>query len=165
MQNGKWILLICLFTVLLNACRHKSKPISPLIELVNKKVEAMNRHDSNAIAALYADSALIQSPNFDKTEIGPKGAKLVYHRYFITSPDMVYNISRILTGDSSVTVEYTFSGTMKHLENGGPEYMLNKYYSIKSCSVLEIRNGKIIADISYFDQVAFLRQVGFFDKH
>jgi len=39
------------------------------------------------------------------------------------------------------------------------------YYSVKSCTVLEIRNGKIIADISYFDQVAFLRQVGFFDKH
>lgn len=165
MQKEKWILLICLFAVLLNACKEKTKPVSPLIELVNKKFEAMNRHDTNAIAALYADSALIQSPNFDKTEIGLKGAKAVYHRYFITSPDMVYTISRILPGDSSITVEYTFSGTMKHLENGGPDYMLNKYYSLKCCTVLEIRNGKIVADISYFDQVAFLRQVGFFDKH
>ncbi|MEO7529763.1 MAG: nuclear transport factor 2 family protein [Sediminibacterium sp.] len=124
----------------------------------------MNKHDVVAIARFYADSALIQSPNLEATEFGPKGAKNIYERYFTTSPDMAYTITRILPGDSSVTIEYTFAGTMQHLESTAPTYMLNKYYSIKSCTVLEIRNGKIVADISYFDQVAFLRQVGFFDK-
>ncbi len=149
----------------LYACKHKAKPISPLIDLVNKRFDAMNRHDTNAIAKFYDDSALIQSPNMQKTEIGPKGICGVYGRYFTTSPDMAYTISRILPGDSSVTVEYTFAGTMRHLENSVPSYMLGKYYSLKSCTILEIHNGKIIADITYFDQVAFLRQVGFFDQH
>jgi len=158
-------LFICLLIVALYSCKKHAKPISPLIDMVNKKFDAMNRHDTNAIAKLYDDSALIQSPNFEKTEIGPKGARAAFGRYFITSPDMMYTISRILTGDSSVTVEYTFAGTMRHLENSVPSYMLGKYYSLKSCTVLEIHNGRIIADITYFDQVAFLRQVGFFDQH
>lgn len=165
MKKENYLLSICLLLLIFSACKQKAKPVSPLIDLVNKKFEAMNRHDTNAIAKLYDDSALIQSPNMERTEMGPKGILGVYGRYFTTSPDMVYTISRILPGESSVTVEYTFAGTMKHLENSVPSYMLGKYYSIKSCTVLEVRNGKIIADVSYFDQVAFLRQVGFFDQH
>jgi steroid delta-isomerase-like uncharacterized protein len=164
-MKKEYFLFIILFVVVMYGCKKHAKPISPLIDLVNRKFEAMNRHDTDAIAKLYDENAVIQSPNMEKTETGPKGARGVYHRYFITSPDMVYNISRLLHGDSSVTVEYTFSGTMQHLENDVPQYMLGKRYSLKSCTVMEIHNGKIIADITYFDQVAFLRQVGFFDTH
>jgi steroid delta-isomerase-like uncharacterized protein len=165
MKKENYLLFICLLVLSFSACKQKAKPVSPFIDLVNKKFEAMNRHDTNAIAKLYDENALIQSPNMEKTEIGPNGIRAVYRRYFTTSPDMVYTITRVLPGDSSVTVEYTFAGTMKHLEASVPQYMLGKQYSIKSCTILEVHNGKIIADISYFDQVAFLRQVGFFDQH
>jgi steroid delta-isomerase-like uncharacterized protein len=172
MQKQKRLLFIVLAGLILfyalmtqyNKYKREHKPASPLLALVNQKFAAMNKHDISAIAKLYADNAIITSPNMEKAETGQKGISAVFGRYFTTSPDMVYTISRILTGDSSVTVEYTFSGTMKHLEASVPQYMLNKAYSIKCCNVMEIRNGKITADESYFDQVAFLRQVGFFDQ-
>ena len=165
MKTQKLFTGIIIFLLLLYSCKQQVTSTSTLVDMANRKFEAMNQHDSNAIAKLYADSAKIQSPNFDKPETGPAGIRSIYNRYFTSTPDMVYTITRILPGDSSVTVEYTFAGTMQHLEDSGPKYMLGKYYKLKACSVLEIRNGMIVSDVSYFDQVAFLKQVGFFDQH
>lgn len=134
-------------------------------DLVKLRFEAMNKHDLSAIEALYSDSALIESPNLSAPEKGKKGIHSVYSRYFKSSPDLVYTITKILPGDSSVSVEFTSTGTMKYLEDDGPAYMLDKKYSLQNCTILEIRNHKIVRDASYFDQVSFLRQVGFFEQH
>lgn len=157
-QTCSLLLLIACFIV---SCKQPST----LKELVYKRFDAMNKHDLKGIDTLYADSALIESPNFAAPEKGKAGIHSVYNRYFISSPDLVYTITKILTGDSSVTIEFTSTGTIKHLEGGGPAYMLDKKYTLQNCTILEIRNNKILRDVSYFDQVAFLRQVGFFDQH
>ncbi len=133
-------------------------------DLVYQRFNAMNKHDLKAIDTLYSDSAQIESPNLQAPEKGRTGIHSVYSRYFISSPDLHYVITRILPGDSSITVEYTSTGTMKHLEDG-PSYMLDKKYTLKNCTILEIRNNLIVRDVSYFDQVSFLRQVGFFEQH
>ena len=104
-------------------------------DLVKLRFEAMNKHDLSAIEALYSDSALIESPNLSAPEKGKKGIHSVYSRYFKSSPD------------------------------DGHAYMLDKKYSLQNCTILEIRNHKIVRDASYFDQVSFLRQVGFFEQH
>jgi len=50
-------------------------------------------------------------------------------------------------------------------ENGEPDYMEGKKYMLQCCAIFVIKNNKIIKETNYFDQVAYLRQVGFFDKH
>jgi len=136
----------------------------PIVDLVKQRFAAMNRHDTDAIAKLYADGAVIQSPNAEKDVLGPAGIRSVYRRYFLTSPDMKYSITRIIPADSSATVEFTFTGTMQHMEDAGAKYMLGKRYTLKSCVILEVHDQKFVRDVSYFDQVAFLRQVGFFEQ-
>jgi ketosteroid isomerase-like protein len=42
--------------------------------------------------------------------------------------------------------------------------MKGKKYTINYCAIFTIKNGKIVKETDYFDQVAFLRQVGFFDQ-
>jgi steroid delta-isomerase-like uncharacterized protein len=156
-------LLLVVFAGLCFACKKPSP--SKMIDLVHQRFEAMNKHDLKGIDTLYSDSALIESPNLNSPEKGRTGIHSVYSRYFVSSPDLIYTITRIIPGDSSVTVEFTSTGTMQHLEGGGPSYMLGKKYTLKNCAVLDIRNNKIVHETSYFDQVAFLRQVGFFDQH
>ena len=156
-------LLLVLLTGLCMACKNPSS--SNMIELVHHRFDAMNQHDLKGIDTLYSDNAIIESPDLNAPEKGRTGIHAVYSRYFVSSPDLIYTITRIIPADSSVTVEFTSTGTMKHLEGGGPAYMLDKKYTLKNCTVLDIRNNKIVHDISYFDQVAFLRQVGFFDQH
>jgi len=46
-----------------------------------------------------------------------------------------------------------------------PDYMRGKKYSLQNCTRMSIMNGKITWQVSYFDQVAFLKQVGFFEQH
>ncbi|HWA35189.1 MAG TPA: nuclear transport factor 2 family protein [Cyclobacteriaceae bacterium] len=130
------------------------------------KFEAMNSHNLDALGNLYSDSARIQSLGFEPTEIGPAGIKGVYTRYFASTPDLKFEISRITTSDESVFIEYTSSGTMQQspLEAVIPAYMIGKPYTLKNCTRIDVRDGKIVAEMTYFDQLAFLRQMGFFEQ-
>ena len=162
MKTQYYFLLFTACLVSVASCKQTALSNTDLVKL---RFNAMNKHDLSAIEALYSDSALIESPNLSAPEKCKKGIHSMYSRYFKASPDLVYTITRILPGDSSIAVEFTSTGTMKYLEDGGPAYMLDKKYSLHNCTILEIRNHTIVRDASYFDQVSFLRQVGFFEQH
>gem|GEM_PF-6925352 len=38
--------------------------------------------------------------------------------------------------------------------------MIGKKYTLKNCTRIDIKKGKIAHEMTYFDQLAFLRQVG-----
>ncbi len=133
--------------------------------LVTARFEQMNRHDTNAVAALFADTAKISSPNWEGVKTGPAGAREVYRRYFTSSPDIRYTITRITVSDSAAVVEYTCTATLSQPENGTPDYMRGKKYTLLQCTRMNIHDGKITSEATYFDQVSFLRQVGFFEQH
>lgn len=135
------------------------------IQLVTALFDKMNKHDTVAIAGYFSDSAMLESPNWEGQEKGKQGATKVYSRYFKSTPDLQYNITNIVARDDAVVVEYTFAGTFSNPEAGTPEYMRNRKYVLKGSTRFNIVNHLISYSISYFDQVAFLRQVGFFDPH
>ena len=126
---------------------------------------AMNAHDIPKICAAYAATASIESPNFPSAKIGPSGIKEVYSRYFAATPDLHFTLKHLFVNDSTAILEYAFAGTFSNPEPGTPEYMKGKKYSSETCTIFEIRNGMIVRSASYFDQVAFLRQTGFFDHN
>jgi hypothetical protein len=41
--------------------------------------------------------------------------------------------------------------------------MRGKKYTLQGCAVFVLKDNKIVKETDYFDQVAFLRQAGFFD--
>ncbi len=135
-----------------------------LREIVTRRFAYLNHHDISDLSALYDDSAKIVSPNFTGTSTGPAGIRDIYGRYFRSTPDLSYQITRMILADSTAVVEFISKGTLDSLEKGVPAFMKGKSYSLKNCEVLDFRNGKIISDSSYFDQVSFLRQMGYFDR-
>jgi steroid delta-isomerase-like uncharacterized protein len=135
------------------------------MKIVKEKFDLMNKHETAKLAALYADSAVIESPNFDRVEKGVAGVMDAYSRYFKSTPNITYTITRIIPADSVIIVEYTSQGTIDSSATEVPDFMKGKNYTLKNCSILNISNGKISKDVSYFDQVSFLRQMGYFDKH
>ena len=138
---------------------------APNTTLINALFDAMNKHDSAAIAGFFDDSAKLESPNWEGQEKGKQGATTVYSRYFKGTPDLHFTVTNIVASNDAVVVEYTFAGQFSNPEAGTPDYMRNKVYSIKGSTRYNITNHKIIFAVSYFDQVSFLRQVGFFDQH
>jgi steroid delta-isomerase-like uncharacterized protein len=154
-------ILFVLTTVALFQCSENKE--NPLEQIARARVETMNRHDLRALGQLFSDSAKIMSIGFPEIKTGPAGAREVYGRYFNTSPDMKYEITSIVTGENAAVVEYTSVGTMNSPEAGEPDYMRGKKYTLKNCTRMNIENGKIVKEMTYFDQLAFLRQVGFFE--
>jgi steroid delta-isomerase-like uncharacterized protein len=133
--------------------------------LITGHFNALTKHDVKAIAAGYADSAKIYSPNWEGAKTGQAGITETYNRYFASTPDLAYKVDHIINAGDQFVVEYTVSGTLSAPEAGTPDYMKNKKYRLGYCAIFETKNNKIIRETDYFDQLAFLRQVGFFDQH
>jgi steroid delta-isomerase-like uncharacterized protein len=151
---------ILLVSICLVRC---STPENTMEVIARARVATMNKHDLQGLSQLFADSAKVESVGFDVARKGPAGVREAYTRYWNTSPDMTYALTSIVAGDHDVVVEYTSVGTMNSPEKGEPEYMRGKKYTLRNCTRMTIENGKIIREMTYFDQLAFLRQVGFFE--
>ncbi|MBS1918047.1 MAG: ester cyclase [Bacteroidetes bacterium] len=123
----------------------------------------VNKQDTISLTALYSFNAQIVSPNWEGPKTGAAEITHVYARYFSSTPDLAHTITNIIATDTAVIIEYVFSGTLKNPEANTPEYMRGKKYSLSACTIMSVRDGKIIKQQTYFDQVAFLRQVGFFE--
>lgn len=156
------IKIACVFTVaiLLIGCSRRDA----IKELVDAKFDAMNRHDVDALARLYSDSATIESTNWEGAIVGATQVRETYRRYFKSSPDLKYTVTHVIEGTDGATVEYTSEGTLEQNEQGVPAFMRGKHYVLKNICRMDIRDGKIVAEATYFDQVSFLRQMGFFDS-
>ncbi|HEY2581620.1 MAG TPA: nuclear transport factor 2 family protein [Mucilaginibacter sp.] len=153
----KSICLILLCTVSKSAIAQSSK-------LIDDHFKALKAHDVKSIANGYADDAQVFSPNWEGAKTGPAGVTEVYSRYFSSTPDLTCQVNNIIYAGDNVVVEYTSAGTLSNPEAQTPDYMKGKKYSLSYCAIFTIKNNKIIKETDYFDQVAFLRQVGFFDQ-
>jgi steroid delta-isomerase-like uncharacterized protein len=127
-------------------------------------IDALNRHDLEFLSGMYTDSIHLESPNWEGIKTGKTQAKEIFQRYFSSIPDLTYEIIHVIEAEDALVIEYYSSGRLQKPEAGTPEYMRGKKYRLRNCTRLDIEHGKISNMVSYFDQVAFLRQVGFFDQ-
>jgi steroid delta-isomerase-like uncharacterized protein len=134
-------------------------------KLVMNWLSILNQHDTNSLVRLYDEHVSLESPNWEGVLNGSAEAKTVYSRYFTSTPDLKNDLTNVILTDTCAVVEYISTGTLEKNETGVPDYMRGKRYTLKNCTRLDIRNGKIIRQVNYFDQVAFLRQMGFFEHH
>jgi steroid delta-isomerase-like uncharacterized protein len=164
MKKDTTIAAFCLIAAL-TACglTARAQSTSSSSALARAWLEDLNRHDTLALAGLYTDSARIFSPNWEGAKVGPAGVRETYRRYFSGTPDLRHDLIRVLATDTVLVIEYFYRGSFDNPEAGTPAYMKGKKYELRCCTRLDLRAGKIYRQESYFDQVAFLRQVGFFD--
>ncbi|MDE3058809.1 MAG: ester cyclase, partial [Bacteroidota bacterium] len=78
--------------------------------------------------------------------------------------DLKYEMTHEVIGKNSAVVEYSSSGTLENNEKGVPAYMRGKKYVLKNCTRMDFENGKIVSEATYFDQVSFLKQMGYFEQ-
>ncbi len=112
-------------------------------ELVKSMFDAFNRHDVEAMAALYSEDAFIDSPDFDTPKHGPRGIREIYPKYFKQSPDIKDEVGNLVACGNKVFVEFVSSGTIS-----------GEKFSLKIATALEVKNGKIIRDVTYFDRLS-----------
>src|SRR3569833_864170 len=133
--------------------------------IIDEHFKALTSHDVKAIVAGYSGDAKVFSPNWEGAKTGATGITEVYTRYFSSTPDLAYKVLNTINAGDNVVVEYTSGGTLSNPESGTPDYLKGKKYSLVYCAVFTLKDGKIIKESDYFDQLVFLRQVGGGGQH
>src|SRR5262245_26657734 len=72
--------------------------------------DAWNRRDSVAMAALYADDCVVESPAFGR-RIGPAAVESMQHHWFTAFPDVAAEFGELLIIGDRVVQTLTVHGT------------------------------------------------------
>lgn len=129
-------------------------------EVVQAIFAAFNRHDAEGMASFYAEDTFVDSPDFTAPKRKPKEVAENYRNYFESTPNIKDDVTNIIVSGNKVIVEFISSGTIQNLAPDDPPIMKGKKFSLNICAILEIKNGKVVRDITYYDQLSFLKQVG-----
>jgi steroid delta-isomerase-like uncharacterized protein len=132
------------------------------IEVLHKSIfVAVESHDVERIKEIYhPDAVLMTSDGVNHN--AQEYAKEIIKSFGSAFPDLKITIrNHFVLNDSVSIVEYTFSGTHKgEFEGIDPT---GKTMEVAGCSVIEVRNGKIVQERDYYDNMALLTQLGVAD--
>ena len=117
---------------------------NPNRETVVKLFEAFNKHDWDGYAGYYAADADFLDPSFGNDYVQQTHQQIVdkYLAFEKISPDIKDEVVGIYDIGEKVIVEFVAGGT-------APD---GTKWRLPICSVLTIKDGKVIRDATYFDE-------------
>lgn len=119
------------------------------------------RNPDRGAAVIANDCRFVDVPR-GEIQRGPEGYRHDYERWRTAFPDGTVEITNVIAEGDWVVIEFTNSGS-----NTGPlrtaigDFALtNRKIELQYCSVMQIRNGKVISGRDYYDVSTILRQLG-----
>ena len=133
------------------------------LEVAQQSFDAWNRHDADAILALYADGGTYSAPRAGNELTGKaiaNYAKAVWTAY----PDMsIEIISRGDAGGGLIATQWVFHGT-----HAGPYFdgtpPTGRTLTLPGASFTQVEKGKIRYERVYMDRQTVTEQLGFKPK-
>jgi|ERR1022692_1714863 steroid delta-isomerase-like uncharacterized protein len=128
---------------------------------------AWNNHDAAGIASYFAPDGTYSTPTTGGPISGPAIAGFT-GALFTAIPDFHVQVLSAHPIDSTTIAErWVVTGTWTQPFPGGPLMgtpPTGKSFTLPGAGYLVVANGKIRSDTSYFDQMAFLGQLGLLAK-
>ncbi|MHA1544253.1 MAG: nuclear transport factor 2 family protein [Alphaproteobacteria bacterium] len=140
------LLTIMIFGFLTPAARADTEKTRAIIEAV---FEAFNRHDLEAVVALYHPEAKLVTPGFPEPRYGLDVIRATYKDHFDNIPGVYDEVTRIVADGDQAAVEFT--ATWAQPTEDDPEAR----GALKIATFLTIKDGLIIEDMTYFDRMVF----------
>ena len=119
------------------------------------------RNPDRGEAVIADDCEFVDVPR-GEIQRGAKGYRHDYERWCTAFPDGTVEITNVIAEGDWVVIEFTNSGT-----NTGPLRTAigdfpptNRKIEVQYCSVMQIKNGKVISGRDYYDVSTILRQLG-----
>lgn len=132
-------------------------------ETVKKSMDAFNRHDANAYAALYATEATAYDPQYPEPLKGREAIQKDIEDFFQAFPDVQATVVNVLVSGDTAAFEVEMSGTHK-----GP--LVSPTGSIPATNRrMEMRGGRFervdaqgqITECNrYYDLAGIMQQLG-----
>jgi uncharacterized protein (TIGR02246 family) len=127
-----------------------------LSSLVNRWVEAFNRHDVASIAALYAHDADLFDTGMKRARHGRQEIEAWFERRFRTMPSIAYIPIRQLFAEEQVAVYWTSRGHTPRLLG---QSWLSRPFQVDGMSLFTIRDDLIANQRGFYDHLAVVERV------
>ncbi len=132
-------------------------------EVIETYVAALNAHDPERAARCYTEDAEVrQAVQLGNTFTGREQIADWVRDNLGGLPDLKVTIRHMVEGNGSVAWEWTYTGTYTGQYPGVPEGS-GQEVTLEGASVMELRNDEIARETLYFDNLAFLTQIGVTD--
>jgi steroid delta-isomerase-like uncharacterized protein len=127
-------------------------------EVAKMWVDAYNRHDPDAAAALYDEHVTNVQMPYGKPVQGREAMRATYVNVFQAFPDIRVEAEQILEDGEWVSVAWHFSGTMQGTFAGQPPN--NARFTLRGCEMFHVVDGKIRVQRGYWDKATMFSQLG-----
>ena len=133
------------------------------IKLINVGTKAINDHDFEALEKLYAADAVAITPESPEPIKGSKEIAAISRQYLESFPDAHMEDDLVIGQNDWVCVAGSWNGT-----NTGPLTMpdgttlsaTNKRIKVPMCILFKVKDGKVVEERDYYDQMSFMTQLG-----
>jgi steroid delta-isomerase-like uncharacterized protein len=136
------------------------------VEIVRSVYDAWNRRDWVAMADATAPDGIITVVGTGDVFEGPEGSRRYGESWAAGFPDGQITVDNIVADGDRVVAEITgrgaHTGTLE--TSMGPIAATGRSVTIKLCDVLEMVDGKIMTQHSYFDTGSIMAQLGLLEQ-
>jgi len=132
------------------------------VELIRSLYDAWNKRDLDAQAAATAPDGTLTIVGTGDVFEGPEGARRYVESWAAGFPDGQVTVDNIVADGDRVVVEVTGRGTHTGTfeTSMGSIAPTGRSVTIKLCDVVELADGKITTQRSYFDTGSIMAQLG-----
>ncbi len=132
--------------------------------LVTKFEQAINKHDANALASLYAPQARAHDPLQPQPLQGKEAIRQDAQTFFQAFPDLKMKITNVTVNGTLVGAEIEFTGTQTGpmtSPQGTTLQPTNRKLQMHGASFIRLSpEGLITEEHRYYDTGAFAQQLG-----
>jgi steroid delta-isomerase-like uncharacterized protein len=122
--------------------------------VARKWIAAWNSHNPDKMLSLFTDDIVYEDVAFGEVSHGRAEVRKFAASEFEAVPDLELKLLRASIHNGHGTIEWAFSGTDKGI------YKTGKKFSVRGVSVIDMRDGKIIRNLDFYDSATIMRQVG-----
>ncbi len=108
---------------------------------------AFNRHDVEALVELYSVDTKIVSPGVIEPRFGREVVREIYQDHFDNIPGVHDAVQNIVAEGNRAAVEFIATWDQPNEDNPDARG------SLRIPTFITVRNGKIVEDITYYDQL------------
>jgi uncharacterized protein (TIGR02246 family) len=157
------VCLAVLFLLMVSAQGYAQKPKLDMKKIADKIIKTMKSSDPVAVANLYAPDAVMIQPDLSSPMHGREALLEYYKGMYKAFPDLKADFSVVAFSSDTIVFEGVASGTFTGplATPEGEVAPTGNKVSFKGVFIAKISpDGLVAEDRSYFDNLAFMKQLG-----
>jgi steroid delta-isomerase-like uncharacterized protein len=132
------------------------------IQIARKTIDNFNKHDPDANDQYLANDVRVDAAG-STGSMNKEQTRMYYHQFFDAFPDIHFDLKDTIAQGDKVAVVWVAKGTHKAplvTLTGQSIPATNRTVVTPGVTIVEFRNNMVVRQEIYWDQVAFLTQLG-----